>query len=252
MKYPLLNLRGFKVVRAIFVVDDMAGEHMVQGSVEGYETLMRPLSRLMGEEPGPDLPDNVAYGEVADTAPRQNNEALVAANAVASAYRAATRALEEEVLAFVYVQSPRFFESLIIDLLLAMGYASRRRDLAAQLGQSHDGGVDGVVRLDPLGLDVILIQAKRLKPNATVSAAQVRDFIGTLATRRANKGVFVTTGSFSGFARSTIDQAPHCIKLVDGRQLSKLMVRHNLGVKPLQSFIFKRLDPAYFSAGQQA
>jgi restriction system protein len=158
--------------------------------------------------------------------------------------------LEEEVLGFVYVQTPKFFEALIIDLLLAMGYASRRRDLASQIGQSHDGGVDGIIRQDPLGLDVILLRAKRLKPNSSVLASQVRDFIGTLSTRKATKGVFVTTGSFTGFAHSTIDQVQLRVKLIDGRLLSSLMVRHNLGVKPQQSFTYKQLDHSYFNSPQ--
>ena len=130
-----------------------------------------------------------------------------------------------------------------------MGYASRKRDLVEKLGRSHDGGVDGIICQDPLGLEMILLQGKRLKPNSTVSSGQVRDFIGTLETRQARKGVFVTTGLFSAQARAAVSSVSHRIKLIDGRELSGLMVRHNLGVRPTQSFVFKELDRSYFAPG---
>lgn len=167
-------------------------------------------------------------------------------NAVGSAHRVATLNLEIDVLAHVYVQTPEFFERIIIDLLLAMGYANRRRDLTRQVGRSHDGGVDGIIAQDPLGLDVVLLQAKRLKPGSTVSSSQIRDFIGTLETKKASKGIFVTTGDFSAFAKSAIERVSHRVRLINGRELSSLMVRHNLGAKPVQSYIFKELDTEYF------
>jgi restriction system protein len=169
-------------------------------------------------------------------------------NVLAAAHRAATRALEEQVLAHVYAQTPSFFEGLIIDLLLAMGYANRKRDLARHIGRSHDGGVDGMISQDLLGLDIILLQAKRLKPNSTISSSQIRDFIGTLETKKATKGIFVTTGDFSAFAKSAVQSVSHRVRLINGKELSALMVRHNLGVAPTQSFVFKTLERSYFSA----
>lgn len=108
--------------------------------------------------------------------------------------------------------------------------------------------MDGIISQDPLGLDIILLQAKRLKPNSTISSSQVRDFIGTLETKKATKGIFVTTGDFSAFARSAIQSVSHRVRLINGRELSALMVRHNLGVTPTQSFVFKTLDRSYFAA----
>jgi restriction system protein len=211
--------------------------------IESYEELMMPLFLRLGGDAQQLHMDQPLEEESFD----HGTSIEEAANALASVHRAAARALEDKVLAYVYAQSPGFFEQLIIDLLLAMGYGGRKRDLVAQLGRSHDGGVDGIICQDPLGLELILLQGKRLKPNSSVSSGQVRDFIGTLETRQARKGVFVTTGTFSAQARSAVAKVSHRIKLIDGRALSALMVRHNLGVRPMQSFVFKELDRSYFS-----
>jgi restriction system protein len=211
---------------------------------ESYEEMMLPLFLRLG---GNDEQLHMDQDLEATSAPALVNMEE-SSNVMAAAHRAATRALEEQVLAHIYAQTPRFFEALIIDLLLAMGYGNRKRDLAQQIGRSHDGGVDGIISQDPLGLDVILLQAKRLKPNSTISSSQVRDFIGTLETKKATKGIFVTTAEFSAFAKSTVQSISHRVRLINGRELSALMVRHNLGVKATQSFVFKTLDRSYFSA----
>jgi restriction system protein len=215
--------------------------------LERYEALMMPLFLRLGgdnEQLHTNTPsDSVEPDSVFASSGTETSTML------AIAHRVATRALEEQVLAHIYAQSPRFFERLIIDLFLAMGYANRKRDLTKQIGRSRDGGVDGIISNDPLGLDVILLQGKRLKPNSTISSSQVRDFIGALETQKATKGIFVTTGEFSAYARSAIQSVSHRVRLINGKELSALMVRHNLGVSPSQSFVFKILDKAYF-AGQ--
>jgi restriction system protein len=213
-----------------------------------YEELMMPLFQRLGGEPEHIGMDDLQQDHAAPQPPVSASQCLIeeTANVLAASHRVACRSLEEEVLAHVYAQTPGFFEGLIIDLLLTMGYGSRRRDLSMQLGRSHDGGVDGVITQDLLGLDVILIQAKRLKPNTRVTAAQIRDFLGSLETRKASKGIFVTTGDFSSFARDAAQCASRRLRLIGGRELSSLMVRHNLGVRPSQSFVFKTLDTAYF------
>jgi restriction system protein len=207
---------------------------------ESYEELMMPLFLRLGGEG-----DSAESGFPPTPSATLNDETT---NVLAAAHRAATRALEEQVLAHVYAQTPSFFEGLIIDLLLAMGYANRKRDLARHIGRSHDGGVDGMISQDLLGLDIILLQAKRLKPNSTISSSQIRDFIGTLETKKATKGIFVTTGDFSAFAKSAVQSVSHRVRLINGKELSALMVRHNLGVAPTQSFVFKTLERSYFSA----
>lgn len=214
--------------------------------LDSYEELMLPLFLRLGGSDEHLHMDEMLERESMDV-PSSSVTVEETANVLAAAHRAATRCLEEQVLAHIYAQTPRFFEGLIIDLLLAMGYANRKRDLARQIGRSHDGGVDGIISQDLLGLDVILLQAKRLKPNSTISSSQVRDFIGTLETKKATKGIFFTTASFSAFAKSAIQSVSHRVRLIDGRELSALMVRHNLGVLPTQSFVFKTLDLNYFA-----
>jgi restriction system protein len=102
-----------------------------------------------------------------------------------------------ELLAYIHAQEPAFFEDLVIDVLLAMGYGGRRRDLARRLGRSGDGGVDGLIAMDELGLDLIYLQAKRLKPGHVVPVTDLRDFAGSLDAHNASKGIFVTTSHYS-------------------------------------------------------
>lgn len=213
-----------------------------------YQDLMKPLFAKLGVGS-----ENAGLLTSSQTTPitLQNLllvESSVAENHVARLHRSAMQALEADILAHIYAQTPKFFENLIVDLLLAMGYGSRRRDLSRRLGQSHDGGVDGLISQDELGLEVILIQAKRLKPNSNVSVSQVRDFAGSLESQRAIKGVFVTTGNFTIPARMVVQDLSRRIVLINGKELAALMVRHNLGAKTTETYVFKALDLNYFSS----
>lgn len=156
--------------------------------------------------------------------------------------------LRQDLLAHIYVQNHSFFENLIIDVLLTMGYGGRRRDLSRRLGCSHDGGIDGIIAQDELGLDFILLQAKRLKPNGVVAVSQVRDFAGSLEAHKAAKGVFVTTGTFTAAAAQYVDAVSRRIVLINGQSLADLMIRHGIGVKVVESYQFKKLDTTYFNA----
>jgi restriction system protein len=165
---------------------------------------------------------------------------------VADAFEAAIESLRKDIVARILSNSPAFFEQLIVDLLVAMGYGNRRRDVAKRLGQSGDGGVDGVVRQDELGLDCIYIQAKRYRSSLAVQAADVRDFVGALEAHHARKGVMVTTSQFTKAARQVAERVPHQISLIDRTGLADLMIRHNLGVRVSRSYQFKTVDSAYF------
>jgi restriction system protein len=153
----------------------------------------------------------------------------------------------DQLLAYVHVQSSGFFEDLIIDVVLALGYAGRRRDMARKLGRSGDGGIDGVIDLDELGLDALYLQAKRLKPGTVVSVSAVRDFVSALEAHRATKGVFVTTGNFSPAARGVVEAISKKIVLINGQHLTQSMVRFNIGTKVTDSLQFKEVDLAYFA-----
>ena len=152
-----------------------------------------------------------------------------------------------ELLGYIHVQSSNFFEIMVIDVLLALGYGGRRRDLARRLGRSGDGGVDGIIEMDELGLDMIYIQAKRLKPGSSVPVSAVRDFVGSLDAQHAVKGIFVTTGQFTPAAHGLVRAVSKKIVLIDGRRLTELMVRHNIGTVPSSTFQFKAVDLGYFS-----
>lgn len=165
---------------------------------------------------------------------------------VSRAFNAALAVLRRDLIARVLAQSPAFFEQLIVDLLLAMGYGGRRRDLARRLGQSGDGGVDGVVEQDELGLDLIYVQAKRYGPSVPVPVSDVRDFVGALEAHHARKGVMVTTSHFTKPARQVVERVPHQISLLDQTRLADLMIRYNIGVTVRQSYQFKAIEPSYF------
>ena len=159
----------------------------------------------------------------------------------------ATLGLRQELLGRILTQSPEFFEHLIIDMMLAMGYGGRRRDLARRLGRKGDGGIGGVIEQDELGLDLIYLQAKRYKLNSSVSVGDVRDFAGSLDAHHAAKGVFVATSQFTKAAREFVSMVSRRVVLIDGRKLTDLMIRHNIGVKLQESSQFKRVDADYFS-----
>jgi restriction system protein len=167
---------------------------------------------------------------------------------VESAYQQMLEALCLQLTGYIYAQDHLFFEKLVVDVVFSLGYGGRRRDLARNIGRSGDGGIDGLVTLDELGLDVIYLQAKRLKPGACVSVSAVRDFVGSLEARHATKGIFVTTGQFSSAAHEVVDAVSKKIILIDGRRLSELMARYNIGVKATDTLQFKEIDLGYFSA----
>lgn len=166
---------------------------------------------------------------------------------VINAHSKATLILRQELLRRIHAQSSEFFEQLIIDVMLAMGYGGRRRDLAHRLGRRGDGGIDGVIEQDELGLDLIYLQAKRYKLNSPVPVGDVRDFAGSLDAHHASKGVFLATSQFTKAARDFANMVSRRLILIDGLKLVELMVRHNIGVKVRESYQFKRLDGDYFS-----
>ncbi|MFA5800428.1 MAG: restriction endonuclease [Candidatus Peribacteraceae bacterium] len=140
---------------------------------------------------------------------------------------------------------PAFFERLVVDLLLKMGYGGSFKDAGRAIGKSGDGGIDGIIKEDKLGLDTIYIQAKRWE--GTVGRPEIHKFVGALAGVRAKKGVFITTSSFSVDALSYAASLDSKIVLIDGRQLAELMIEHDIGVASLATYTVKRLDTDYFS-----
>jgi restriction system protein len=153
--------------------------------------------------------------------------------------------LADDLLEQIMNCSPQFFEQMVIDLLISMGYGGSRQDAGQAIGQSHDGGVDGIIKEDKLGLDVIYVQAKRWN-NATVGRPDVQNFVGSLVGRRAIKGIFITTSDFSREAQEYVKNIDKKVVLINGRELTQLMIDHGIGVTEISSYIIKRVDTDYF------
>ena len=166
---------------------------------------------------------------------------------IESAYASLHAALRADLLARVLQNTPGFFERVIVDLLVAMGYGGSQRSAAAELvGRSGDGGVDGVINEDPLGLDRVYVQAKRYALGNPVGRPEVQGFLGSLVGRGATKGVFVTTSTFTAQAIDFARPLPQRIILIDGQRLADLMIEHNVGVRVNRRIEFKRLDEDFF------
>jgi restriction system protein len=168
------------------------------------------------------------------------------AEAIASEFESLNSELAREIIERVHFLSPGFFERLIIDLLVRMGYGGGRQEMGRALGRVGDGGVDGVIKEDELGLDVVYVQAKRLDPDKGVPVCEVRDFVGGLEGYRATKGVFVTTSYFPSTAYDFITRVSKRVVLIDGPELAKLMIRHRVGVRVKDTYEVKKVDEDYF------
>lgn len=166
-------------------------------------------------------------------------------DALSNAYHSLRAELEAELLDEIGHASPAFFEQLVVDLLVKMGYGGSRQDAGRAVGRTGDGGIDGIINEDRLGLDVIYIQAKRWE--STVGRPEIQKFAGALQGHRARKGVFITTSSFSREALEFAGMIDSRIILIDGDRLAKLMVDHGVGVSTVGSYEVKRVDSDYFS-----
>lgn len=153
--------------------------------------------------------------------------------------------LSLEVLEKIKTCSPTFFEFLVIDLLLAMGYGGSRKEAGEVVGQSGDGGIDGIIKEDRLGLDVIYIQAKRWE--GTVGRPEIQKFVGALQGKQARKGIFLTTSNFSRDAVEYVKIIDSKVILIDGQRLAKLMIENNVGMRITQTYEIKEIDSDYFT-----
>ena len=160
------------------------------------------------------------------------------------AYQELRHSLATELLAQVLSNSPEFFEHLVVNLLVKMGYGGSIKDAGQAMGRSGDEGIDGIIKEDKLGLDVIYIQAKRWQ--GSVGRPEIQKFVGALHGQRAKKGVFITTGTFTreaGHYVSTIDPK---VVLIDGSRLVDLMIDYNLGVSTVDTYEIKKIDSDFF------
>jgi restriction system protein len=160
------------------------------------------------------------------------------------AYQSIRQALAQELLNRITGATPAFFERLVVDLLVRMGYGGSRKDAGERIGQSGDGGIDGIIKEDRLGLDTIYIQAKRWQ--GPVGRPEIQKFVGALQGKRAHKGVFITASSFTADAREYAGQIGTTVVLLDGPQLANYMIDFDLGLATFATYSVKRIDSDFF------
>lgn len=162
-----------------------------------------------------------------------------------AAYQKLRQDLASEIIQTLKNCSPTFFERLVVDVLVKMGYGGTRQDAGKAVGRSGDDGIDGIIKEDRLGLDIIYIQAKRWE--AVVGRPEVQKFSGALQGHRANKGIFITTSFFSKEAEEYVSRINSKIVLIDGSTLAQLMIDHNVGVSSVASYEIKKIDSDYYT-----
>ena len=161
------------------------------------------------------------------------------------AYQEIRDNLAQEIISLVKKSPPAFFERLVVELLVNMGYGGSRREAARAVGQTGDEGIDGIIDEDRLGLDAIYIQAKRW--DAIVGRPEIQKFVGALMGKRARKGIFITTSSFTAEAVNYVSNIDFKVVLIDGKRLAEFMIDYDIGVTGLITYQLKRIDSDYFS-----
>jgi len=161
------------------------------------------------------------------------------------AYQKLRSDLAADLLQRLKTCSPAFFERLVIEVIVKMGYGGTRKDAGKAIGKSGDGGIDGIIKEDKLGLDAIYIQAKRWEN--TVGRPEIQKFVGALTGQRAKKGLFITTSNFSSDAEDYVSRIDAKVVLIDGETLAQLMIDHNVGVSTIGTYEIKKVDSDYFS-----
>lgn len=223
-----------------------AGSELLQSSpqridvetLKKYPAFAEYYAQYTNRQAGSDAGQTVPQPLVSETTPEEQIDA---------AHSFLTNALQADLLGRIMSQSPAFFEHLIVELLVAMGYGGSHEDAAQRLGKSGDGGIDGIIDEDRLGLDRIYVQAKRYAAASTVGRPEIQGFVGSLVGLGASKGVFVTTSCFSKQALDYARNLQQRIILIDGNRLSDLMIEFGVGVRTSRVVEVKRLDEDFFS-----
>lgn len=198
--------------------------------LQTFPEYRQPLSGSLPESP------SIAQTPASELSPEETLE---------SAFLVLRRELADDVLLNVKQCSPQFFEELVVKLLLRMGYGGSREEAGQTVGRSGDGGIDGIINEDRLGLDAIYLQAKRWE--GVVGRPDIMRFVGALAGQRANKGVFITTSWFTQEARDCAASSQYKVVLIDGARLADLMIEHDLGVSVAATYQLKRIDSDFFA-----
>jgi restriction system protein len=178
-------------------------------------------------------------------------EGLTPEEALEDAYQRIRRDLADELLEYVLKSTPGFFEKLVVELLVNMGYGGSQRDAARAVGQSGDEGIDGIIDEDRLGLDTIYVQAKKWKSDNSVGRPEIQKFVGALQGKRAKKGIFITTSRFTDDAHQYAQGIETKVVLIDGQRLTDLMIDSGVGVSSSTAYEIKSLDTDYFGSSAE-
>lgn len=185
--------------------------------------------------------DNITENTIVQSESIQTPEEILE-----NSYQDIRKSLAQELLDKITKLSPTFFERLVVELLVKMGYGGSMKDAGKALGKSGDEGIDGTIKEDKLGLDIIYIQAKRWQPGNVVGRPEIHKFVGALAGQGAKKGIFITTSTFTKDALKFVPRNETKIVLIDGYLLAQLMIDYNLGVATQQVYEIKKIDSDYF------
>jgi restriction system protein len=233
--------------RSVFQITDRGREALGSGDSIDSRYLRRfpQFLEFVGgrseeEPPVPASGKSTQTGEPSP-APERTPEELIE-----TGYRQLQNALASDLLDLVQAAEPVFFERLVVDLLVKMGYGGSLGDAGSAIGKTGDHGIDGIIKEDRLGLDVIYLQAKRWT-TGTIGRPEIQQFAGALQGQRARKGVFITTSKFTSEARQYAASIDTRIVLIDGTELAKLMIAHGVGVTTAITYELKRVDSDYFS-----
>jgi restriction system protein len=235
--------------RALFIIIPQRGVYRITQRGLDYLNSHTDLTQA-------DLLQYPEFAEYSNVTPPSNNkssrqitaddiEAMTPTEQMDEAFKKINDDLAADLLQKVLEMSPNFFEKLVLDLLLNMGFGSKNKEMAIVTPTSHDNGVDGIIPEDALGLDKIYIQAKRYTDNP-VSKPDIHKFIGALDEQKATKGVFITTNKFTNGAQEAANKASKKIVLIDGKSLADYMIEYNVGVSEKKVYEVKKLDSDYF------
>ena len=233
-----------KTRRSHFVITDRGKKLLAENSERINVAVLRQFPEFVAFQTPKVSNDGETAIEVQDVALPQTT--ATPEEAIQQAETQISNNLKSQILERISALSPTFFERLVVDLIVARGYGGSRNSVAQRLGKSGDEGIDGIVNEDPLGLDVVYLQAKRYAADNTIGRERIQQFAGALAGKRATKGVFVTTSSFSKGASDYVNTISQKIVLIDGEDLTRLMVQYGVGVRVERTVEIKRIDADYF------
>ncbi|MFH1328449.1 MAG: restriction endonuclease [Candidatus Bathyarchaeota archaeon] len=237
----------------VLAVSENIGETLTTSmrAVANANDELRGVFTVDWNQPAPDasgrklIPNEVVHALAMHFDEYDLSNKSVPSDLLGRAYEYLIKKLADELLEQLKAGSPRLFENIVIDLLVKMGYGGSDKDAARAIGRSGDGGVDGVINQDTLGIDRIYVQAKCWN-DKSVGHPDIRDFIGALDFKHAERGIFITTSTFTKEVKENVDRSSKRIILIDGNELAKLMINHKVGVSVEDTFELKKIDMDYF------